>query len=906
MNAIEGVLRRWPSLETSPQTVLQQAALGFDLSWFTALLGLATRGKAVVAGREARGDPRALTQIIVRHDITFTFATPGETVAWLESGEMADLRSGGWCWHVAGGEPFSLGLLRHLRQLNKPSLRVLNAYGPAEAWMPLAHEVSYDTGDVDKIWPVPVGRVMPNYTARIMDAQGNALPAGVPGHLVFGGAGIAHGYVDRPELTAERFPVVDDRWAVREHLAQGWNKVHLSGDWGYLRASDGVIIACGRIDGDTQVKLRGQRVDLCDVEANIVAAAEGHISQALVTVREPPAAVPCSTSSSRSTAEPDSDGDRSACLLAAHVVLTPDAKARYANGNDAIAFLRRVVEELPVPDYMRPTVIEAVDALPLTPNGKLDRKAVAEWPLDPISMARRVESSRQEAADMRPVDGAVLAPTANSNGAAVTTKMGQGIQGNMEKMKQLWLRALRSSADPAALGPDSDFFHVGGNSLLLMRVQTDLSRRYGVDVRLADLFQRSKLGEMALILDTTKSAEKNTSRGAGRDAASTVHSETSIDWEHEIQAPPEVGMASRLVGHGIPKASANGTSRRHLVVALTGATGFIGRRIVEHLLDKPEVKEIHCLAVRNPGALAAYETAAAGTGTTLVVHSGDLSRPNLGIQDDSVLGSIFSAADAIIHNGADTSFLKSYATLRPTNVQSTRDLLSLTLRYRVLEPRDGIPRPPAHMHFVSTGGVSTFLGRDLGEEPLGQIPHAHITDEGYLLSKWAMELFLERAAASSGGLVRATIHRPTAAYGPGAPALDIIASVLRFSEVLGAAPALSALEGSFQFVPVDEVARDMVASVLNDGTYDGDEAVRYRNHCGGPDGAIDLRRLGSFLGSKMGLSKPLPVLEDEDWLVRAEEVGMPVLVVGYLRAMDSPGGRDHKRKFTLLHKARRL
>lgn len=896
-------------METSPQAVLQQAALGFDLSWFTALLGLATRGKVVVAGREARGDPRALTQMIVRYAITFTFATPGETIAWLESGERADLRSGSWCWHIAAGEPIPLSLLRHLRELNKPSLRVVNAFGPTEAWMPLAHEVSYQDDGFDKRWAVPAGRVMPNYTVRIMDAQGNALPEGVPGHLVFGGAGIAHGYVDGPELTTQRFPVVDDRWAAPEFLAQQWNKAHLSGDCGYLRASDGVFMACGRIDGDTQVKLRGQRVDLCDVESNIVAAAEGHIIQALVSVRKPLGASPPSTSSSSpSTAEPEADGDGSARLLVAHVVLTSDANSRYANRSDAAVFLRRIVEKLPVPDYMRPTVIEAVDALPLTPNGKLDRKAVAAWPVDPMSMACIVPSRQQDAADMHVVNGSASERKANGSAAAVAATTSQGTRGSTEKMKHLWLRVLRSAADPGTLGPDSDFFHVGGNSLLLMSVQTAVRRRYGVDVRLAHLFQRSKLGEMASILDTTKSAEPSTSRGAERDAASTAPSETSIDWEPEIQALPEIAMVSRLDGNDLPICKATISRSGRLVVALTGATGFIGRRILKHLLDEPKVKEVHCLAVRNPAALDAYGTAAIGTGTTLVVHPGDLSWANLGIQDDSVLASVFGAADAIIHNGADTSFLKSYATLRPTNVQSTRDLVSLTLRYRVLEPRNGIARPPAHVHFVSTGGVSTFLGRNLGEEPLGQIPHAHITDEGYLLTKWAMELFLERAAAASRGLVRATIHRPTAAYGPGAPALDIIASVLRYSELLRTVPALSALEGTFQFVPVDEVARDIVASVLHDGSDDGgdDKAVRYHNHCGGPEGAVDLRRLGAFLGSKMGRSEPLPVLEDEDWLVRAEGVGMPVLVVEYLRAIESPGGRDHKRKFTILLKTEKL
>lgn len=853
MNGIDGMLRRWPEIAAHPQTVLQQASISFDLSWWTVLLGLSARGKVVVASRNIRGDARALTRMIIKHGITFTVATPSETVAWLQSDDdPADLRACSWRWHVAGGEPFSLALLRQLHLHNSPSLRVVNAFGPAECWMPLAQEVCYQQAktieEVEQLWPVPLGTVMPNYTVRIVDEGDHILPADMPGQLIIGGAGVARGYVNQSELTAQRFP--RDRYPVSAHLARGWGKVHLSGDYGYMREKDGVFVLLGRIKGDTQVKLRGLRVDLRDVEASIIAQARGRIKEVVASVRElGDTANPLSLS-------PAPASESTARLLVAHAVLTPSPKANGPNGNEKAEFLSAVIGKLPLPDYMRPTVIIPVESLPLNPNGKLDRRAIAAWPVQ-------------------------LGSKGGSPGAVDTE-----INLSLERIKQVWLQTLLSSSTDVGLkqmDPHTDFFHVGGNSILLTRVQTQLRRQYGVDVPLRELFHSSTLGQMASLL------EKEMPEAA-------LH---RVDWQQETQPPPELALAvqvtklSPIASRPLDVVAGN----VGLVVALTGATGFLGRHIVRQLVAHPDVAEIHCVAVRSSPTrlLADYQGAAGASSTKLVIHHGDLSQPDLGIVDAEELESLFACADVIIHNGADTSFLKSYPSLRPANLDSLQTLVRLSLIHRTITPPRHMPRRrPAHVHFVSTAGVATFAGRDLGEEPLGALPPAHVT-EGYLLTKWIGELFVERAAAASEGLLCATVHRPTALTGPGAPELDVVSSVMRYSELVGAVPALEGYAGKIQFVPVEEVAGGVVAAAVSVET----AAVQYRNHCGEHNGAADLDRLGEYLRERLGRSEPIPVLGDHEWIVKAEAVGFPKLLGEYLRA-DTLGGK--RKTFRILLK----
>lgn len=877
VNAMIGMLRRWPM---PPQSVLQQIALSFDMSWWTALLGLMTKGKVVIASRKLRGDARGLVALIAAKNITLTVGVPTETVLWLQTLDaetLAALRASPWRWHVSAGEPIGLDLLQHLQTLSAKKLRLLNLYGPTETMIPAGTEVLYHAScPLASQLPVPIGTIMANYTARVVDTHGSQpVPAGVPGQLVFGGAGIALGYVDASSLNGARFP--RETLAGPVALAQGWDRVHMTGDRGYLREADGVFVLLGRMDGDTQVKVRGNRVDVREIEAGIVAGSDGWVSQAAVHVR-------ATIGGGDDAAEGDALAEP---FLAAHVVLArpfepPNEAAR-------TVFLQRVVQQLALPSYMRPAVVVAVEALPLTRHGKLDRKSLPTYPL-------------------RDTVGSSAANTGLSHVTTPTTEAALRVPSALEKMSTIWLDTLGSVVQHyTPLTAEADFFLVGGSSLSLVRVQSRLKSQHSIDVPLVDLFNRSKLGEMASLLDDTRSHPATAPAPAPAATNDDCVSLGGYDWEEETTAQPDV-LVGRASGLGLTRQPHSSSGTKAISVALTGASGFLGRELLQQLVALPTVGTVHCLAVRDGTRLA--ELAASSWGGKMVIHSGDLALPNLGMPH---LADVLAACDVVIHNGADTSFLKSYASVRAANLASAKLLVAHACargsRIRAV-------------HLVSTAGLATVLGRDLDEKALpasGPFAAAAGTGEprnlnGYLISKWAAERYLEHVAATSAAAksLDLFVHRPTAIVGPGAPRLDVMNSVLRFSEVLRCVPAMDALVGTFQFVSVENVARDIVAAAVavqhEEVVRNGNRArgVRYYNHCGDQQSTVDVHELGAYMAArKGGASLPLPVVSDEQWIVRALGAGMPIEVAEYLRGLTVGARRGHTWLFPRAMKGQR-
>jgi hypothetical protein len=203
-------------------------------------------------------------------------------------------------------------------------------YGPTETtiWSTLARVR-------DPAAPITIGRPIENTRVYVLERSGQLAPVGVPGELCIGGEGVARGYHDRPELTAERFATV----ALPGGRAE---RVYRTGDVARLRA-DGTLDFLGR--RDHQVKLRGHRIELGEIEA--VLASHAGVHQGVAAVRE------------------DRPGDQ---RLVGYVV--EEAGARF----DAEA--ARATLRAKLPEYMVPGQFVVLPALPLTPNGKIDRKAL--------------------------------------------------------------------------------------------------------------------------------------------------------------------------------------------------------------------------------------------------------------------------------------------------------------------------------------------------------------------------------------------------------------------------------------------------------------------------------------------------------------------------------------------------
>ncbi len=306
------------------RTFLLLAPIAFDASTFE-LWGALLHGARCAIYPDRVPTPHALEAALQRHQVDTLWLT-ASLFNFIVDEKPAILA--GVSQLLTGGEALSLPHVRRaLARL--PDTRLINGYGPTESTTftccyPIPRDLAEDAGSV------PIGRPISNTTCYVLDAQDNPSPVGVAGELYIGGGGLARGYRNRPELTAERF--VASPFQPGERLYRTGDRVR----W----RDDGVIEFLGRID--QQIKLRGYRIEPGEIEA--VLMQDPAIRQSLVMLRE------------------DRPGDR---RLVAYVV---------GQGVDIDATRARLRGRLP--DYMIPGVIVELESLPLTPNGKVDSRAL--------------------------------------------------------------------------------------------------------------------------------------------------------------------------------------------------------------------------------------------------------------------------------------------------------------------------------------------------------------------------------------------------------------------------------------------------------------------------------------------------------------------------------------------------
>ena len=312
---------------TAQDRVLHKTTISFDASVWELLTPLMVGGAVVLARPGDQRDTYRLVRTVRECGITHLTMTPSAARALLSEPELADCHT--LRWLLCGGEVLDAALVQAL-MARRPGLTVGNFYGPSEATEDTSCHVM--TAPPPGGEPVPVGRPVANTQCYVLDAERQPLPAGLRGELWIGGAGVALGYLNRPDLTAERF--TDNPWAS--------GRLYRTGDLGRWRSS-GVLDVSGRVDH--QIKLRGFRIELGEIE-HALRACPG-VAEAAVVVRE------------------DRPGMRA---LIAYVAGPAGAEAALAGDE-----LRRVLAEH-LPEYMVPTVWVVLPRLPRLPNGKLDRQ----------------------------------------------------------------------------------------------------------------------------------------------------------------------------------------------------------------------------------------------------------------------------------------------------------------------------------------------------------------------------------------------------------------------------------------------------------------------------------------------------------------------------------------------------
>ncbi|KAK0614004.1 hypothetical protein B0T14DRAFT_606389 [Immersiella caudata] len=792
-------------LREGEETFLNQASYTFDVSLQQTIVAISLGSTVVVMSNADREDPAALSRLVVSENITVTGATPTEYQAWARHWDHELLKTSAWRVAFTWGEPVSQQQIRAFQGLGHSNLRLIDAYGPAEATITSAH------GDIDwaqaNVNSGGAGRpkypllATPNTSVYIVDDTLEAVPAGVLGEVVLGGASVAKGYLNDETLTASKF--VTDKHASPYFLSQGWNRAHLTGDRGQLTA-DGRLILHGRIQGSTQVKLAGIRIDLQDIEATILQASP-LISQVVVSARR-----------NEASGTP---------FLVAYVIFT-DSAGDQAERDRLVA---KLSDSLPLPQYMRPSVVTEVPYFTTNSSGKLDRKTIDTWPLLRPSRVRREQAEDAARSTLTDLEKTIV---------------------------ELWRDSLpHGLLESDSLNRVSDFFHVGGSSLSLIGLQDLIRQRFQVTVSLYKLFQSSSLGGMAAAIQELQT------ESSGAAAATLSTTADAIDWEQEATLPADILASSE--SEGLPLYHPPST------VALTGATGFIGREVLRILLANPTVTKVHVLAVRKQLSELTSSVQSLFENPKVHVHHGSLASPSLGLSPTEI-SSVFANLDAIIHAAADVSFLKTYGSLRPTNVFSTLELLRLSAPRKV------------PFHFISSATVARLAvahGADqFGPESIrGYPPNLKDAEtDGYVTAKWVSEVLLENAAEKLG--VPVWIHRPTSVVGEGAAETDLVKNVTEYIQKLKAVPDTTGWKGGFDFVEVAKVAQDIVGAVVDGQGHAGKVQFTFQS---GDVQVSGEEIAGSTAGSDG--EQPLSVLPFREWVDQAEKAGLDPLLVLYLK-----------------------
>ncbi len=322
---------------SAADTLLAVTTMSFDISLLELLLPLTVGGCVVVASRVDVEDPQKLAASLRRQRATVMQATPATWRMLVDDGWTGAAELVAFC----GGERLPPELARCLL----PRVRALwNLYGPTETtvWSTVARVADADTA-------ASIGQPLQNTSVFVLDGRGQALPRGVPGELCIGGDGVAVGYHERPQLTAERFI---------DHPTLG--RLYRTGDRGRVLL-DGSLACLGRID--QQVKVRGHRIELGEIETALRGCAG--VVDAVVTVQ---------------------GADAAAARLVAFVVTSAGA---------APDGWREQLQRT-LPGYMVPHQLAVLAALPRLPNGKLDRRSLPVLAATPADGAAFVEPATPE------------------------------------------------------------------------------------------------------------------------------------------------------------------------------------------------------------------------------------------------------------------------------------------------------------------------------------------------------------------------------------------------------------------------------------------------------------------------------------------------------------------------------
>ncbi len=436
--------------------VIQSASFVFDAFVEDAYIPLVKGAKICIAQKFEAMDARLLAELSLKNRVTFLSISPllANEFNRLKGLEQTPIR-----YILSGGDILKW---EYADRLLKAGKAVYNVYGPTEATVV---STCYPVPSGPPPGPsIPIGKPIPGYRVYLLDPDGSPQPIGIPGEICIAGNGVAPGYLNNPELTAERFVYLEGRWekgegsekeetldaqevvmhpdgakayngAVRPGRAVGSPRrgaggtFYLTGDLGRW-LPDGNIEFLGRID--RQVKIRGFRIELGEIEARLMR--NHRVKEAVVIARD------------------DEQHNKSLCAY-----IVPEGEKTTAAGLKE--FLSRQV-----PAYMVPAFFVFLDTLPLTVTGKVDKPAL---------------------------------PAPGAEGDVYVAPAGQ----LEEVLARLWARVL--GVEAGKISVESNFFDLGGHSLKATLLTGLIHKELGVDIPLVDFFNTPTLRGLAAYIYET-------------------------------------------------------------------------------------------------------------------------------------------------------------------------------------------------------------------------------------------------------------------------------------------------------------------------------------------------------------------------------------------------------------------
>ncbi len=543
----------------------------FDVATQEILTALLNGFTGCLMPERSKSSVEEISDGIVKNEIDIIYGTPSYFDMLMSTTENAKKILSRLKVMVLAGEKFYLNnIVKGLRNTYETIFE--NQYGPVELHV-IAASTTVEDDDFANI-----GRPIANNAAYIVDKYSHILPIGVTGELCIAGDGVGAGYLNRPELTAEKF--IDNPF--------GGGKLYKTGDLAYWR-EDGNLVFVGR--NDFQVKIRGLRIELGEIESAICSV-DG-ISQAVVVVRK------------------DESGRQLICAFYTE-----------KSAVDVSEIKRNILEKLP--KYMLPHIFSRLDEMPLTSSGKINRKALPEVDLSPISSVADYVKPRT-------------------------------------KLQKELARLMEQVLDYAPIGLKEDFFDCSGDSLKAIEF---VSKAHGEGIYF----------NMQAIFDhpTTEGLCEYIENG---DKVEDSYVENDFRGLHEI-------ISNNVVSdtYAVCKMELGN-------VFLTGATGYLGIHILAEFLESENGK-IYCLVRgkdREDGKdrlrklLDFYFDGkyVSMFDSRIIVINGDLISDDFGLekmQYDSIADDVHT----IIHAAASVKHYGSYKYFYDINVEGTRRVVCFT------------------------------------------------------------------------------------------------------------------------------------------------------------------------------------------------------------------------------------